>query len=241
MIRPCRCPPRLAGRRRTTGSLRDSDEGPGAAGAGAVSRRARPCNGQGSRCRKRHFTLLEWLAREFRKIFFPKIPAVARYHSQRPESHSDAMTRHSGPARAARGTYCDPSHSSRTATSPAHSPRPESLAAARRSSLSTARLARRSPSHSQRPAVTRSGLPKPAAGRHSSRSQRPAVTRHSPPQSTRPRHSPRPVSLGWRRGPPLLAAARLAASVTRRRRGAKAEVYVVARIWNTLIAIFGTP
>ena len=35
----------------------------------------------------------------------------------------------------------------------------------------------------------------------------------------------------------LLAAARL----TRRRRGAKAEVYVVAWISNTLIAIFGTP
>ena len=88
---------------------------------------------------------------------------------------------------------------------------------------------------------SRKHVPKPAAGRHSSHSRWPAVTRHSPPQSTRPRHSPRPVSLGWRRGPPLLAAARLAASVTRRSRGAKAEVYVVARIWNTLIAICGTP
>ena len=33
MIRACRCPPGLAGRRRTTGGgLRDSDEGPGAGG-----------------------------------------------------------------------------------------------------------------------------------------------------------------------------------------------------------------
>ena len=67
------------------------------------------------------------------------------------------------------------------------------------------------------------------------------------------RHSPQPASIDAAQalaapsltrmapGPPLLAAARLAASVTRRRGGAKAEVYVVARIWNTLIAIFGTP
>ena len=170
MIRPCRCPPRLAGRRRTTGSLRDSDEGPGAAGAGAVSRRARPCNGQGSRCRKRHFTLLEWLAREFRKIFFPKIPAVARYHSQRPESHSDAMTRHSGPARAARGTYCDPSH---------HAQRP-------------ARLTRPGPSHSQQPAVHHSPQPASLAAAR--------VTRSGPPSpAAARRHRPRAVTVVTRR------------------------------------------
>ena len=151
------------------------------------------------------------------------------------------MARHSGPACAARGTYCDPSHSSRTATSPAHSPRPESLAAARRSSLSTACLARCSPSHSQLPVVTCRCPPPPAAGHHCSHSPLPAVTRRSLPQSTLPSHSPRPVSLLWRSGPPLLATSSLTDSVTRRCRGAKAEVYVVVRIWNTLIAIFGTP
>ena len=92
----------------------------------------------------------------------------------------------------------------------------------------------------QRPAVTRCGLPPPAAGRHGSHSPRPAVTRRSPPQSARLRHSPRPVSLGWRRAPPLLATARLTDSVTSRRRCAKAKAYIVsvARIWTTLIAIF---
>ena len=186
----------------------------------------------------------------FAKFSFQKYsqrPAITRA-ARVTRSNPPSLWRHGGmarlgvtQARAARGTYCDPSHSSRAAASQAHSPPPESPAVARHPSISTARLARRSPSHSQQPAVTRSGLPTPAAGRHSSHSQWPAVTRHSPPQSTRPRHSPRPVSLGWRRGPPLLAAARLTDSVTRRRSGAKAEVYVVARIWNTLIAIFGTP
>ena len=38
MIHACRCPPRLAGRQRTTGGLRESDEGPGAEGAGAAAR-----------------------------------------------------------------------------------------------------------------------------------------------------------------------------------------------------------
>ena len=154
----------------------------------------------------------------------------------------DASTRsHLGPApsRAARGTYCDPSLQ---AHRPARLTRPGGVTRAARSpSLSSARPARRSPIHSQRPAVTRRCLPPPAAGRHGSHSPRPAVTRCSPPQSTLPRHLKRPVSLGWRCGPPLLAAARLTDSVTRRRSGAKAEVYVVARIWNTLIAIFGTP
>ena len=68
-----------------------------------------------------------------------------------------------------------------------------------------------------------------------------AAARQAPPQSTPARHSPRPFSLGWRRGPPLLAAARLTNSATHRRRDARAEAYVVARIWNTLIAIFRTP
>ena len=69
----------------------------------------------------------------------------------------------------------------------------------------------------------------------------PAVTRRSPPQSTQPSHSPRPVSLQWRGGPPLLATAHLTDSVTRHCRCAKAEVYAIVRIWNTLIAIFWTP
>ena len=100
---------------------------------------------------------------------------------------------------------------------------------------------RSGPSHSQRLAVTRRCLPQPAAGSHCSHSQRPAITRCSQPQSPRHTHSPLPVSLRWRSGPPLLAAACLTDSVTRSCRGAKAEVYVVIRIWNTLIAIFGTP
>ena len=140
------------------------------------------------------------------------------------------------------GSICRERQRIRFYTSPAHSPRPESIAAARRSSLSTARLARLSPSHSQRPSLTRRGPPPPVAGRHGSHSPRPAaVTRSSPPQSTQPSHSPRPVSFRWRRGPPLRATARFTDSVTRRCSGAKAEVCVVARIWNTLIAIFGTP
>ena len=126
----------------------------------------------------------------------------------------------------------------RTAASPAHSPQ---RTAASCPSLSTARLARRSPSHSQRSAVTRRCPPPPAAGSHGSHSQRPAVTRSSPPQSTRPSHSQRPVSLRWRHGAPLLAAASLTDSVTGCCSGVKAEVYFVARIWNTLVAIFGTP
>ena len=116
-----------------------------------------------------HF--LSGLRANFAKFFFPKIPAAARHHSQRPESHSNAMARHSGPARAARGTCFNPSHSSRTATSPAHLPRPESLAGARRSSLSTARFACRSPSHSQWPAVTRHDPPRAVM----------VVTRRGPP------------------------------------------------------------
>ena len=122
-----------------------------------------------------------------------------------------------------------------------HTGQPGSLAPARvtRSSPQSITLLSppRSP-HSQRPAVIRSGLPTPAAGRHSSHSQWPAVTRHSPPQSTRPRHSPRPVSLGWRRGPPLLAAARLAASVTCRRRGAILCLFVYEFIYEFILRVF---
>ena len=84
------------------------------------------------------------------------------------------MARHSGPARAARlarGTYCDPSHSSPTATTSAHSPRPKSLAVDCRSSLSTARLTRHSPSHLQLPSVSRRGPPRAVT----------VVTRRGPP------------------------------------------------------------
>ena len=176
---------------------------------------AEPCNGQVSRCREADasgrgtgFTLLWWLSREFRK--------VTRSHS----------------ASRSPWNLLYPSHSLLTAASPAHSPRPESIAAAR----STARLARRSPSHSQLPAITGGAPPTPAAGRHGSHSPRPAITRRSPP---RPIHSLRPASFRWRRCPPSLAAARLTDSVTRHS-GTQAVVYVV-RIWNTLMAIFGTP
>ena len=55
-------------------------------------------------------------------------------------------------------------------------------------------------------------------------------------------HSQRPASLRWRRGSPLLAAARqerarLTDSVTRLRCCANTEVCVIVRIWNTLIVI----
>ena len=94
MIRACRCPPRLAGPMRATGKP------PAACAtrmkAAALERKvvallhgvvhARPCNGQSSKCpsgRGSDFTLLasEWLAREFRKVFFPKypqLPAITR-------------------------------------------------------------------------------------------------------------------------------------------------------------------
>ena len=126
MILACSCPPQLAGRRR----LRDSDEGLGAGGAGATgsaaSRRVMQLpRFQVSRAEEDQISHCLSGLREFRKFFFPKIPAAARHHLPRPESHSDTMARHSGLARAARGTYCDQT-------------RPELLAAASGSSLSTA-------------------------------------------------------------------------------------------------------
>ena len=52
MIRACRCLPRLAGRQRTTGGIRNSAEGLGAGGAGGASRSGMlQC--LGSRCRER--------------------------------------------------------------------------------------------------------------------------------------------------------------------------------------------
>ena len=124
MILACSCPPPLAGRRR----LRDSDEGLGAGGAGAsaASRRVMQLpRFQVSRAEEDQISHCLSGLREFRKVLFPKIPAAARHHLPRPESHSDTMARHSGLARAARGTYCDQT-------------RPELLAAASGSSLSTA-------------------------------------------------------------------------------------------------------
>ena len=222
-------------RRRRRDSLSLAATGTG--GAGAASRRAmqRP-RFQVSRAVDDQ---IEWLAREFRKVFFPTIPAAARHHWPRPESYSNAMARHSGPARVARGSYC----------------------ARHREAQRQARLIRPGPSHTQQPAVhhsrqpaslaaariTRRGPPSPAAARRHRPRAVTVVTRRGPPSlaaaasSTRPSHSQRPVSLRWRRGPPSLATARLTDSVTRRCRGAKAEVYVVVRIWNTLITILGTP
>ena len=115
---------------------------------------AAPCYGQVCRCpssRRSDFALLEWLERDFRKVFFPKIPSAACHHSLRPESHSDAMarlgvtqlaqhveltlsrvTRHAQrQRRQARLTRPGPSHSSGppfiTLHSPPRLPQPESL------------------------------------------------------------------------------------------------------------------
>ena len=140
----------------------------------------------------------------FAKFSFQKYsqrPAITRA-ARVTRSNPPSLWRHGGmarlgvtQARAARGTYCDPSHSSRAAASQAHSPPPESPAVARHPSISTARLARRSPSHSQQPAVTRSGLPTPAAGRHSRLS---VVTRSGPPSLATARLNQR--GPGTRRG-----------------------------------------
>ena len=96
MIRACRCPPRLAGRRRTTGVLSDSDEGPGAGGDGAASRRAmlRPFSRCRERQRNRFYTALVACARILQK-FLSKILAAACHHSPRPESLA-AARRHFG-------------------------------------------------------------------------------------------------------------------------------------------------
>ena len=138
-------------------------------------------------------------------------------------THVTRVTRHAQRPARLRLTRPGPSHSQRSAVhSPPRSPQPESLAAASRPQPARASLAAARDN--------RSCPPSPAAGRHGSHSQRPAVTRRSSPQSPRPSHLLRPVSLQWRRGPPSLAAARLTDSVTRRRLGAKAEIYVVVRI-----------
>ena len=112
-----------------------------------------------------------------------------------------------------------------------HSPRPESLAqpvqlaAARFTgtlrgrggppSLAAASLTRRCPSHSPWPAVHRPPRPASLAAARVTR-----VTESVTESLTR---------------------RRLTYSVTRHCRGAKAEVCVIVRIWNNLIAIFGAP
>ena len=83
MIRACSCPPRLAGRRRTTGGLRDSDEGPGAGGAGAVSRRAmqRPRFQVSRAAEDQSLHCLSGLRANFAKFSFQKYqqrPAITR-------------------------------------------------------------------------------------------------------------------------------------------------------------------
>ena len=111
-----------------------------------------------------------------------------------------------------------------TRPGPSHSQRP----AVHHSPLSPARLARSSPSHSQRPAVHHS--PARLARSSPSHSQRPAINRRGPPSpAAASRHRPRAVTVVTRRGPPSLAAAasaRLTDSVTRRRGGTKAVVYL---------------
>ena len=55
MIRACRCLSRLTCRKRTIGCLRDSEEGPGARGAGAASRSDMlQCRGSRRRERQRN-------------------------------------------------------------------------------------------------------------------------------------------------------------------------------------------
>ena len=131
MIRACSCLALLAGHQRTTVSLRYSDEGPGAGGAGAASRSAMlQC--RAFRCRKRQrnrfYTAMvscTWTLQNF----LSKILAAASCHSPPPE-----------PICAASVTHCCPSHSqlqrqpSITCSGKPHSPRPKSLAAALRHS-----------------------------------------------------------------------------------------------------------
>ena len=92
IIRACHCPPRLAGRRRTTGGgLRDSDEGPGAGGAGAqaASRTGRAMQRprfQVSRAAEEQILhCFSGLSENFAKFSFHKYPQEARHHSPRPE------------------------------------------------------------------------------------------------------------------------------------------------------------
>ena len=107
MISACRCPPPLAGRRRTTGGLRDSDEGPGAGGAGAASRRAmqRPRFQVSRAAEDQILHCLSGLRANFATFSFqnyPQRPAITR----RGQSHTltpwppHLVAKHEGDARA---------------------------------------------------------------------------------------------------------------------------------------------
>ena len=153
----CRCPPRLAaaGCQRTTGGLHDSDEGPGAGGADAALRRAMQWpRFQMSRAAEE---LLCFMAcANFAKL--------ARHHSPRPESHSDAMAR-LGVTQARLAQHVELTvtrvtrHAQRPLAGPAHSPRIMSSGPPYITlhSCGTARFARSNPSNSQRPAINRRG------------------------------------------------------------------------------------
>ena len=164
MIRACRCPPRLAGRRRTTGGLSDWDEGPGSGGDGAASRRAmlRPIFQVSRAAEEQVLHCFSGLRAKFAKFSFQK-------YSQRP-----TITRR-GPSHSQRPAFTLapwPSESLRLA-------QPVELTVTRvtRHAQRPARLTRPGSSHSQRPAVTRRGPPSTPAGRQSSRT---AAGRHLP-------------------------------------------------------------
>ena len=172
-----------AGRQRTTGGLSDSDEGPRAGGAGCCFKQRYAAEVPGVLARKFQF-LLSFLS----KNTHGGPLSDSDGHSPRPQSLASAP-RHSGAAarvsRAARVTCRrgNPSPvalrlglpSLRVAAANSHSPRPESLAPARRMArrvtsrgpqsitlhgpqYSGARDRRNgSPSHSPRPAVARHG------------------------------------------------------------------------------------
>ena len=148
MIRACRCLPRLAGRQRTIGGLRNSDEGPGAGCADAASRSAMlQCRGSRGRERQRNgfYTAFKSVACATMRVNFAKFsfqkyslrPAVIRLrpslsHSQRP----DVTRRGPSPTftcAAARATRVGSIHSPLprrpgiTRSGQPHSSRPESL------------------------------------------------------------------------------------------------------------------
>ena len=135
-------------------ALRDSDDGPGAGGAGAASRRAmqRPRFQVSRAAEDQILHCLSGLRANFAKFSFqkyPQRPAITR----RGQSH----TLTPWPVTQARLAQ----HVELTVTRVTRHARRQ------------ARLIRPGPSHSQRPAATRSGAPPPSAGRYGSHSPRP--------------------------------------------------------------------
>ena len=217
MIRTCRCLPRLAGRQSSTGSLRDSNEGPGPWGADAVSAMLQCRGSKGpDRTRKRNgfytalvacawtWTLENFLSKNTRGGQ-PTPPSLAS---------SRACVTRRGPSSLAAARATCAAHASAAASAlftlrdrggPPSLAAAKSLGAARRQlqrlvslaaacshSPSTAHLTYRSQSHSRDWSVTDSVI-----------------------------------------------RSRLTDSVTRHCCCAKAEVCIIVQIWNTLIAIFG--